>query len=251
LAGVVPDQALAWADGLVSLNGAPIARPVFTPGQRLLIMRSRVASTAALANAIAAATNPPAVWFSASAVGFYGDRGDEILTETAGPGQGFLAQVAQAWEAATHPARERCRVVTGRLGVVLASQGALARLVQMARLGLAGRIGSGRQYWPWIGLPDASRAIAYALSHQALAGPVNLVGPAPARQNEFSAALASQLSRPRQLAVPAGLVKAGLGASSEMLLTSQRAVSAVLEQSGFSYTLATLEATLDWALTDS
>ena len=247
-AGQVPGEALCWAEAVISLNGAPLARPAHTPGRRALLVSSRVNSAATLARGIAASSDPPAVWVSASAVGFYGDRGEERLTETSSPGEGFLTQVTQAWEAATVPAQSTCRVVLGRLGVVLAGEGALARLVQLARFGLAGRIGSGRQYWSWIGVGDTCRAVELALTNQALAGPVNLVSPAPVRQREFSAALARRLGRPRQLPTPAWAVRVGLGAPSEMLLASQRAVPAVLEQAGFGFERADLDGALERVL---
>ena len=246
--GVVPSQALIWADAVMSLNGSSLARPVLTARQRRLIVSSRVTSTKTLAKAIAASAEPPEVWISASATGFYGDRADTVLTELSGSGSGFLAKVAQVWEASTRPAQAACRVVVSRTGMVLAPQGALAKLALAVRFGLAGRIGSGRQFWPWVALTDVCRSWCYIMENQDLAGPVNVTGPAPQRQASFAAALAEKLGRPRQLPIPATLVKAGLGGSSELLLSSQRAVPAALSAAGFSFTYDTLEAALDWAL---
>jgi len=247
-AGQVPGEAVSWAEAVISLNGAPLARPAHTPGRRTVLVSSRVNSAAALAGGIAASSDQPEVWISASAVGFYGDRGEERLTEAASPGQGFLSQLVQDWEAATVRAQPTCRVVLGRLGVVLAGEGALARLVQLARFGLAGRIGSGRQYWSWIGVQDTCRAIDCVLTHQELTGPVNLVSPNPVRQCDLSAALARQLGRPRQIPVPAWAVKVGLGAPAEMLLASQRAVPAALERVGFGFECGDLDDAVGRAL---
>lgn len=255
--GSAPAAAVDWAEAVVSLNGAPIARLPWTNAYRRQIMSSRVETAAALALAITEAANPPAVWVSASATGFYGDRGRrgdaaaaEPVTEADGSGRGFLAGVVRAWEAAAAPAGAVTRLVRARTGIVLApAGGTLAPLIRTTRLGLGARFGSGRQYWPWISLRDEVRAWDFALRDERLAGPVNLVGPALATAGQITAELARALGRPHWLAVPAFALRLALdGAADDLILASQPIRPAALQACGFEFVDPTAAAAIRWAV---
>jgi uncharacterized protein (TIGR01777 family) len=242
--GTVPQAAVAWADAVASLGGAPIARLPWTKAYRREIMDSRVDSASALAQAILRADDPPKVWVSASATGFYGDaaptRADlqpEALTESSPSGSGFLAAVVRAWEAAALPAASATRLVRARTGMVLGrGEGTLKPLAAATRLGLGARFGDGRQFWPWISLRDEVRAWAFALRDESIRGPVNLVGPTLATAGEVTGAVAHALRRPHRLAVPAGVLRAALdGAAEDLLLASQPVRPGVLEAHGFEF----------------
>jgi uncharacterized protein (TIGR01777 family) len=190
----------------------------------------------------------------ASATGYYGDRGDELLDEGSESGTGFLAEVCQAWEAATEPARQRgIRVVHLRLGIVLARHGgALAKMLPAFRLGLGGRLGSGRQHWSWIALEDLLRVVELALQDDRLSGPVNSVSPEAATNAEFTRTLGQVLRRPAVLPVPAFAVSLFFGEMGrEALLASQRVRPARLLESGFAFRVSELAAALNHLLTDS
>jgi len=236
--GSVPAEALAWADGIVSLNGASLKRLPWTPAYRRLILTSRVQATAALADAIATSPDPPSVWVSASAVGVYGDRGDAELDETAPAGTGWLAEVVRAWEQATAPARSATRVVLARTGLVLGDTGVLEILAGTTRFGLGARVGPGTQWWPWVALADEARAIAFALVTPQIAGPVNLVGPEPATAATITRTVARTLHRPHWFVLPSPLIKAVMGGGHELLLPSQRVRPAVLLDAGFEFEYA-------------
>ncbi|WP_324649840.1 TIGR01777 family oxidoreductase [Georgenia sp. H159] len=247
--GQLPGEAVEWADGVVSLSGAPLGRLPWTRGYRREIYLSRVSATRTIARAIAAAANPPAVWVSGSAVGFYGDRPGEVLTEDAGPGEGFLAGVVTRWEAATAPADPVTRVVHVRTGLVMADGGALAPLQLATRLGAGSTIGNGRQQWPWISLEDEARAIVHLLAHSGLAGPVNLAGPEPATSAEVTRALARELGRPHLFRLPAWLLRLVMGEpAEEMLLPDQFVVPARLQGDGFAFRHPTVEEAVAAAL---
>lgn len=238
-AGALDAAALAGTDAVVHLAGVGIGDRRWTPARRELLVRSRVASTALLARVLPAIDPAPAVLVSASAVGVYGSRGGEVLTEESTPGTGFLAELCRHWEAAAAPvAAAGIRLVTIRSGIVLsASGGALARQLPLFRLGLGGRLGSGRQWTSWISLEDEVRAVLFAVEHDALAGPVNVVAPAPVTNRDFTAALAGVLGRPARLAVPRAALAVALGRElvDDMVLASQRAVPAALGDAGFSF----------------
>ena len=246
--GRIDPARLEGHDAVVHLAGAGIGDHRWTKGYKQEIRRSRVAGTDLLARTLAGLDTPPAVLASASGVNFYGDRGDEELTEEAPAGTGFLAGVVREWEAATAPASAAgIRVAHLRSGIVLSPRGgALRRQLTPFRLGLGGRIGSGRQYVSWIALDDAVAAIEHVLTTPSLSGPVNLVAPNPVTNAEFTRQLGKALNRPAVLAVPPAALKVVLGAEmvSELLLASMRVVPAALPRSGFSFTRPELGAAL-------
>lgn len=231
-------------DAVLHLAGETIAQR-WTAAARARIRESRVQGTRLLSEALAsrAGTLRPRVLLAASGIGVYGDRGDELLDEGAAPGAGFLSEVVQAWEQATAPAVQAgIRVVQLRLGVVLSARGgALAKMLPVFRLGLGGRVGSGRQWMSWVTLEDAVRAIEFCLTHDELNGPVNIVAPAPITNAEFTSALARQLRRPAWCAVPAWGIRGLFGEmGSATLLASTRVVPSVLQRSRFTFDSGTL-----------
>jgi uncharacterized protein (TIGR01777 family) len=243
--GRIDAPALEGVDAVVHLAGEGIGERRWSDEQKRRILESRTRGTAALAGAIASRERKPRVFVSGSAIGYYGDRGDEVLTEESESGDDFLASVCRAWEAETQPAMDAgVRTVHLRTGIVLAKQGgALKRLVLPFRLGLGGRVGSGRQWMSWVSLQDEVRAIVHALETESLAGPVNVVGPAPVTNGEFTKTLGAVVHRPTILPTPLLPLKLVYGAElvSSLLLASQRVRPARLETSGFSFVHATLE----------
>lgn len=250
-AGTIDAGRLSGAEAIVCLSGATIGRR-WTEARKREILESRVASTSLLARTAAELDPRPAVLVCAGGVGIYGDRGDEILTEDAELGTGFLADVGKAWEAAAEPAREAgLRVVAFRQGIVLSRRGgALPRLLTPFRLGLGGRLGSGRQWWSWVALDDLVSAYLFALEHD-LRGPVNLVAPNPVTNRQFVQALARALRRPALVPLPAPLVVAMFGEMGKAaLLEGQRALPARLLDAGFTFTYPELGPALARALQD-
>jgi uncharacterized protein (TIGR01777 family) len=244
---------LADADAIVHLAGKNVAGR-WTEEFKRELLHSRVQGTRTLATAAAESyrrVGRPRVFVSASGAGFYGNRGDELLTEESAPGTGFLAKISQQWEAATAPAREAgVRVVCLRIGVVLAKHGgALKPLLLPFRLGLGGRIGSGRQYWSWVSLDDVIGAMLLALENDALVGAVNAVGPTPATNEGFVDALGRELHRPTIFPFPEFAVRAVLGEmGEELLLASTRVVPAKLQRAGYVFWHADLRGALRAAL---
>ncbi len=239
--------ALEGCAAAVHLSGANVAGHRWTASYRREMISSRVDSTRALASLLAGLRNPPRTLLVASAVGFYGDRGDELLDETSPPGKGFLAGLCGQWEAAAQPAVEAgIRVVHLRLGVVLGpGPGALARMLPHFRLGFGGRLGNGRQWMSWISLEDAIRAVLFALETPALDGPVNLTAPHPVTNAEFTHELARQLRRPAFLPAPAFALRLALGQmADEALLASARAVPSRLLAAGFRFAHPTVDKAL-------
>jgi len=223
-------------DAAVHLAGEPIAAGRWNAAKKRRIRESRVEGTRAFCQTLTEQDRPPPVLICASAIGFYGSRGDEILDEGSAPGEGFLAEVVQAWEEAARPAAERgIRVVFLRFGMILSPHGgALAKMLRPFQYGLGGRIGSGRQYWSWITLDDALGVICHALETENLAGPVNVVAPHPVTNAEFTAALGKTLGRPALISVPAWAVRAVLGQmADELLLAGQRVEPVKLLNSGY------------------
>jgi uncharacterized protein len=219
----------------------------WTSSYKRKILESRVTSTRALATLLAGLRSRPAVLVSASAIGIYGGRGEEILTEASAPGSGFLASVCVAWEKATQPAVDAgIRVVHLRLGVVLSpAGGALARMLPVFRAGLGGRLGSGRQWLSWITLPDATRAILFALETPSLSGPVNVVAPNPVTNLEFTRALGRALHRPALLPVPAFALRLAFGEMADStILESERVTPDRLITAGFRFEYPCLDAGL-------
>jgi len=246
-AGTMAAGGLEGLDAVVHLAGENVAAGRWTPAKKDRIRKSRVEGTRLLARTLAGLKRPPKVLASASAVGFYGNRGDEELDEGSPPGSGFLAGVCREWEAATEPAAQAgIRVVLARLGVVLAREGgALARMLPLFRFGLGGRLGSGRQFMSWITLEDAVGAIRFLLENDSLCGPVNLVSPHPATNREFTAALGRALRRPTFLPAPAFALRIALGEmADEMLLASARVLPRGLLASGYSFSHPALEPAL-------
>lgn len=241
---------LAGLDAVVHLAGVGIAARRWNAGHKQALLDSRLRGTALLASTLAALApgGGPAVWLSASAVGFYGDRGDEELTESSRSGSGFLADLCRRWEEATGPAAEAgVRTVLLRTGLVQSADGGALRVAApVFRLGVGGRFGSGRQWWSWVSIEDEVGAILHALAETAVAGPVNLTAPEPVTNAEYTATLARVLGRPALLAVPAAALEVGLGRemAGELLLASQRARSTVLERTGYRWRHPALEGAL-------
>lgn len=236
--GELDGRALGAVDAVVHLAGENVAGGRWTPARRAAIAASRGPTTERLARSLARLPVPPRTLISASATGIYGDCGDARLDERTPPGQGFLAEVAQAWEAATQPAASAgIRVVHLRIGMVLdQSGGALARMLLPFRIGLGGRLGSGQQWVSWIHRQDLVAAIAFLLGQESLRGPVLAVAPEPVTNREFTRALGRALRRPAVLPVPAFALRLLFGAmADELLLSSQRATPRALLTAGFQF----------------
>ena len=252
--GELDTAALAGADAVISLSGAGIADKRWTPAYQQVLVQSRLQPTSTIAGALAdlPAELRPTAFLSASAIGYYGERGDEPLPESATAGTGFLADLVRRWEAATEPAAGAgLRVATLRTGLVLsAAGGLLERMVPLFRFGLGGRLGSGRQYQSWITLADQVAAIRHILSTSTLEGPVNLVGPQPVRNAEFTAELARALHRPALLPAPAFGLRLALGRfADEGVLVSQRVLPEKLTGSGYRFEHPDLRSALAWSIT--
>jgi uncharacterized protein (TIGR01777 family) len=234
-----PDR-LTGCDAVVHLAGKNIAG-LWTKKFKQEVLESRVFGTRTLATAAAEnyrRSGKPTVFVCASGMSYYGDRGDEVLTEESLMGQGFLAEVVRQWEAAAEPCREAgLRVVNLRIGVVLARNGgALKPMLPAFRFGLGGRVGSGKQYWSWIALEDVIGMMIFALQNDGVRGPVNVVGPAPVRNAEFVRALGKELHRPTIFPLPAFIVKTFLGEmGQELLLTSARVLPAKMNAAGYRF----------------
>jgi hypothetical protein len=235
----------------IHLSGASVAAHRWTPAWKREMWLSRVESTQALAATLAALRQPPKTLLVASATGIYGNRGEEFLDESSAPGKGFLADLCREWEAAARPAVEvGIRVVHLRFGVVLGrGAGALAKMLPLFRLGLGGRLGSGRQWMSWISLADAGSAILFAMNTPSLAGPVNLTAPQPLINAEFTRALGRAVHRPAVLPAPAFALRLALGAlANETLLASARVLPAKLGDAGFQFMHPTVDHALAAAL---
>jgi uncharacterized protein (TIGR01777 family) len=248
-AGELDPAALTGSDAIVNLSGATIGRR-WNDQRKHEILTSRVGTTDLLARTAAGLDPRPSVFVSAGPTGIYGDRGDEVLTEESELGTGFLADVGRAWEAAAQPARDAgIRVVSLRQGIVLSKEGgALERLLLPFKLGLGGRVGSGKQWWSWIGLDDVVGAYRFALE-STLAGPVNVVSPNPATNTQLVKALGRVLHRPTVLPLPAFAVRTTFGEmGQELLLDGQRVLPARLLDAGFTFEYADLDAAFERAL---
>jgi hypothetical protein len=243
-----PQAALAGARAVVHLSGEPIFGGLPTAARLARLRSSRVESTRAIVAGLAALSEAerPRTFVCASAVGYYGDRGDEVLDESAAPGDGLLADLCVDWEAAAAEAeRHGVRVCSVRIGIVLSGEGgALAMMAKPFRLGVGGRIGDGRQWFPWIHLDDLVEMILRALEDERWRGPVNAVAPDPVRNAELTRALGSVLSRPTLLPLPAFAVRAALGPLAGELLGSKRVAPSRAEALGFEFRHRDLETTL-------
>ena len=252
IAGAVDSARLEGLDAVVHLAGAGIGDRRWTPARKQLILDSRARGTRLLSETLASLARKPAVLVSGSAVGYYGDRGDDLLTEDSGSGDGFTAEVCRAWEVATAPAAHAgIRVVTVRTGIVLdARGGALARMLLPFRLGLGGRIGSGRQYMSWIALDDEVGAILHAIRNPALSGPVNLTAANPVTNAQFTAALGHAVHRPTLLPTPLLALKAVYGGElvQNLLVAGQRVLPRRLESTGYEFAYPELDSALSAVL---
>jgi uncharacterized protein (TIGR01777 family) len=259
--GKNPEQEIRWdpaggtidaarfneVDAVVHLAGESVAAHRWTPAVKERIRDSRANGTRLLCETLASLAVKPSVLVSASAIGYYGDRGDEVLDEAAPPGHGFLADVCQQWEAATTPARDAdIRVVNLRIGVVLSTKGgALARMLTPFRLGLGGVLGSGEQYISWITLDDLVRVILFTLHASALCGPVNATSPEPVSNREMTHTLGRLIGRPTVLPMPAFAARLAFGEmADEMFLSGNRVVPRVLQTAGFIFQHPQLEPAL-------
>ncbi len=235
-------------DAVVHLAGETIVGR-WTEAKKKAIRESRVSGTRNLTTALAQATSKPKVFVCASAIGFYGDRGEEVLTEESASGQGFLPEVCREWEEGSRIASEAgIRTVNLRTGLVLSGKGgALAKMLTPFKLGMGGRIGSGKQWWSWIHIDDMVGAIQHALRTESLSGAVNMVGPDPVRNAEFTKVLASVLARPAFFPVPGFALALAFGgvAAQELFLSSQRVKPSKLEASGYVFRFEDLRATLE------
>lgn len=246
-AGTIDAARLEDVDAVVHLAGESIAEGRWTPEKKQRILESRRKGTRLLAATIAALSTPPRVMVSASAVGYYGDRGNELLREDSASGSDFLAGVCREWEAAADPARESgIRVVHPRLGIVLSPKGgALGTTLPIFKIGVGGRIGSGRQYWSWVALDDVVGSILHSLTNESVSGPVNVGSPNPMTNAEYTKVLGRVLGRPTILPLPAPAARIMLGEVADaLLLASQRMEPARLKETGYTFRYSQLEGAL-------
>ncbi|MBI3326698.1 MAG: TIGR01777 family protein [Nitrospinae bacterium] len=245
--GTVDTAGLEGMDAVVHLAGENLAAGRWTAARKVRIRGSRVKGTQVLCEALARLAQPPSVLICASAIGYYGERGEEVLREESPPGLGFLAEVCRAWEAAAAPAVQRgIRVVHLRNGVVLSpAGGALAKMLTPFKMGIGGKLGSGRQYISWIALDDMVGVVSHVLATATLQGPVNAVAPHPVTNREFTTTLGRVLSRPTLLPMPAFAARLAFGEmADELLLASTRVEPARLLASGYQFRYPQLEGAL-------
>lgn len=246
--GRLDTTAVHGVDAVVHLGGVGIADKRWSNAHKRRVLDSRVDGTTAVARAVADA-EPPPLLLSASAIGYYGDRSSEEITEASGPGRGYLADVCVAWEKATEAAEQAgARVVHLRTGVVLTpAGGALKKQLPLFKAGVGGKLGSGRQWLSWITLEDEINAILFALREPRIEGAINLTAPHPVTNAEFTEALGHALHRPTVLSVPSAALKVALGAemAAEMLLAGAKVVPRALESAGFAFAHPTLEQALN------
>ena len=245
--GQIDRDMLASVDAVVHLAGANVAGKRWTPAYKQLLLDSRVEGTALLSETIASLESKPKVFACASAIGYYGDRGNELLDESSVGGIEFLPELCLQWERACQPARDAgVRVANMRIGVVLSPEGgALAQMLTPFKLGGGGVMGNGRQFFSWISLDDVVRAIEHVLEHEQLAGPVNLVAPTPVTNREFTKTLGKVLGRPTIVPMPAFAARLAFGEMADsLLLASTRVAPTALVESGFDFQHAELEPAL-------
>ena len=250
-ANPIAPEAVSGFDAVIHLAGESIIGR-WSAEKKRKIRDSRVVGTRNLAEALAQAKNKPQVFVCSSAIGYYGNRGDEVLNETSAPGIGFLAEVCREWEASTQPATDAgIRTVQIRTGIVLSPKGgALAKMLTPFRMGLGGNVGNGRQWMSWIDVEDMVGAILHILKTDLVRGPVNMVAPKPVTNAEFTKTLASVLSRPALLPVPSFVVKLAFGEMGKtVLLAGQRVEPVKLVSSGYPFRFSELRASLENTLT--
>jgi len=235
--GTIDSGVISHTDVVINLSGASIGKIPWTTRHKEAILSSRVTTAATLAEAIRESPTPPSLFIQGSAVGFYGDRGEEELTENSSPGEGFLADVVTAWEqAASSASSDKTRVCYARTGLVVGKGGAMGPLRLQTLLGVGGRIGPGTQWWPWISLHDEVRAFAHLVTHETDQTVFNFVGPTPATAQDVTLELARALRRPHLLGLPTLAIKALMGEAGEaLLLASQKVKSQRLGVVGFSF----------------
>lgn len=246
----LPPETVSGFDVVIHLAGETVVGR-WTAEKKREIRDSRVTGTQHLATALAQTGAKPRAFLCASAVGFYGNRGDEVLTEPSAAGNGFAADLGRDWEAASRIAADAgIRTVNLRIGVVLTPRGgALGKMLTPFRLGLGGRIGSGRQWWSWIHIDDIVGAIHHVLRTESLSGPVNLVAPTPVKNGEFTRTLAGVLHRPALAPLPAFMARIALGEmATELMCSSQRVIPQKLQASGYSFRFNDLRTALDHLL---
>jgi uncharacterized protein (TIGR01777 family) len=249
--GSIDLGAAAGLDAVFHLAGENIAGGKWTEERKARIMESRRVGTRVLAEALAVAGEKPDVLVSASGIGYYGERGDETATEQTGLGKGFLCDICREWEAATQPARDAgIRVVNARIGIVLSTRGgALTKMLTPFKLGLGGKVGSGKQVMSWVSLQDLVNMLLFVMSDQALSGPVNMVAPNPVTNAEFTKALGRALKRPTIAPLPVFAARLMFGEmADELLLTSIRVAPSVLQAAGYDFLHSDIDAGMAAAL---
>lgn len=250
-AGPAPSEALRGVEVVFNLAGEPVSEGRWTDEKKRRIRNSRVVGTRNLVAGLAALERRPRVLVSASAVGYYGDRGDEELHEHSAPGHGFLAEVCADWEHEAMAASQfGIRVVCVRIGIVLAPDGgALARMITPFRLGIGGRLTSGRQWMPWIHIKDVAGIMLHASRNDGIHGPLNAVAPRPVTNLDFTRALAHAAHRPAVLPMPRAALRLAFGELSDILIASQRVFPQVAQESGYAFEHSDLSGALDDVMT--
>ncbi len=248
--GDLDPTVLDGAGVVVNLNGRSIGQGRWNARVKDELRSSRIDATTTIAAAIARCEDPPSLLVNASAVGYYGDRGDEVLDEGSAPGTGFLADLSRDWEQAALAARSKnTRVVLLRFGMIVANGGALEKMLLPFKLGLGGPMGSGRQFWSWVGMSDVLGVIRFAIDNPELSGPVNVVSPQETRCSGFTQTLGSVLRRPAVLPMPAFAARLALGEMGDaLLLASQRVRPRVLEEAGYPFQTPELDPAIRDAL---
>ncbi|QAV69011.1 TIGR01777 family protein [Salinibacterium sp. UTAS2018] len=243
-AGTIDDRAIERADAVINLAGASTGKIPWTPGYKREILRSRVDGTRLLAEAIRRASAPPSVFLSGSAVGFFGSRPGEVLTDESSKGTGFLSDVVYAWEQAARLTPPTTRLVMFRTGIVVGKGGAFTPLNLLTRYGVGSRLGSGAQYWPWISLHDEAAAIVHLLGSE-FSGVVSLVGPTPATAETVTRTLAREMNKPHWFAVPSFAFRMLGDAGKDLILVDENVQSPTLASTGFTFTHTTIEQAID------
>jgi uncharacterized protein len=240
-------------DAVIHLGGESIASGRWTDEKKKQIRDSRVKGTTFLSESLAKLDSPPKVLLCASAIGYYGDRGDELLDENSSPGRGFLADLCQEWEKSTEAARQAgIRVVNARIGVTLSPKGgALGKMLLPFQMGAGGDIGDGKQFMSWISIDDVAQAIVFCIENESMSGPVNLTAPSPVPNSKFTKALGAVLHRPTIVPMPAFAARLALGEmADELLLSSAKVMPKKLQAAGFSFAYPEVEGALRHVIKD-